>query len=72
MLILSRKPGEEIVIGEDIRLTVVSIHGNRVRLGFRAPPETTICRRELYDSLAASQKGTAPAADAQRPAKPSP
>lgn len=39
MLVLSRKLGEEIVVGENIRLTVVSIRGNQVRLGFTAPTE---------------------------------
>lgn len=72
MLILSRKPGEEIMIGEDIRLTVVSIHGNRVRLGFRAPPETTICRRELFELSASAKEVLVPPAAPQRPEKPSP
>jgi carbon storage regulator len=47
MLVLSRKQGEEIVIGDNIRLTVVAIHGNRVRLGFAAPPAVSIQREEL-------------------------
>ena len=37
MLVLSRKPGEEIVVGDNIRLTVVAIRGNQVRLGITAP-----------------------------------
>jgi carbon storage regulator len=47
MLVLSRRPGEEIVIGDTIRLRVVAIDGNRVRLGFTAPADTFICREEL-------------------------
>jgi carbon storage regulator len=47
MLVLSRKPGEEVVIGDNIRLTVVAIRGNQVRLGFTAPPEVSIKREEL-------------------------
>jgi carbon storage regulator len=47
MLVLTRKPGEEVVIGDNIRVTVVSICGNRVRLGFTAPAETLIHRAEL-------------------------
>ena len=46
MLVLSRKPGEEVVIGDNIRLTVVAIRGNQVRLGFTAPPEVSIKREE--------------------------
>jgi carbon storage regulator len=46
MLVLSRKPGEEVVIGDHIRLTVVAIRGNRVRLGVTAPPSVLIQRAE--------------------------
>ena len=47
MLVLSRKTGEEIVIGDTIRLRVGAIDGNRVRLGITAPADTFICREEL-------------------------
>jgi len=47
MLVLSRKQGEEIVIGGILRLTVVAIRGNQVRLGFTAPPDVSIQRKEL-------------------------
>jgi carbon storage regulator len=48
MLVLSRKVGEEIVIGEDIRVVVVATHNNRVRLGLTAPAEVSIQRNEIY------------------------
>jgi carbon storage regulator len=47
MLVLSRKEGEEVVIGDNIRLTVVAIRGNQVRLGITAPPDVAIQREEL-------------------------
>jgi carbon storage regulator len=47
MLVLSRRPGEEVVIGDNVRLTVVAIRGNQVRLGFTAPPDVSIWRDEL-------------------------
>jgi carbon storage regulator len=47
MLVLTRKPGEEIVIGNDVRLTVVWIRGQKVRLGITAPAETRVRRSEL-------------------------
>jgi carbon storage regulator len=47
MLVLTRKVGEQIIIGDNIRLTVVGIRGNRVRLSIRAPSETRILRKEL-------------------------
>ena len=46
MLILSRKLGEEVVIGDNIRLTVVAIRGNQVRLGFSSPSDMFIRREE--------------------------
>jgi carbon storage regulator len=49
MLVLSRRVGEEIVIAGDIRVRVVSIQGNQVRLGFVAPLEIPIKRQELLE-----------------------
>lgn len=60
MLVLSRKANEEIVLGDDVRITVLSIRGNRVRLGIQAPDGVTILRREavsnFVDQLALSQE----------------
>jgi carbon storage regulator len=47
MLVLSRKPGEQLVIGNDITLTVVWVRRNRVRLAFEAPDQVRILRSEL-------------------------
>ena len=47
MLVLSRKVGEEIVIGDNIRITVVAIRNNHVRLGFSAPDDVHIYRSEI-------------------------
>ena len=47
MLVLSRKVDEQIIIGDHIRVTVVSIRGNQVRLDFEAPPSVPIFRQEL-------------------------
>jgi len=51
MLVLSRKKNETIVIGDNIVVTVVEIQGDKVRLGFQAPKEVTIHRREVYDKI---------------------
>lgn len=47
MLVLSRKLGESIRIGEDIEITVVEVKGNRVRLGIRADRSVNVVRSEL-------------------------
>jgi len=49
MLVMTRKVGERIVIGDHVTITVVLIGGNSVRVGVEAPPEYTVMRRELLD-----------------------
>lgn len=52
MLVLSRKSGERVYVGNDITLVVVEVTGNRVRLGIDAPGNVKIVREELCDPLA--------------------
>ena len=49
MLVLSRRIGEEIVIGDNIRLTVVAVQGNKVRLGISAPDSVQVDRQEIHE-----------------------
>ncbi len=49
MLVLTRKPGERIHIGNGIMVTVMAVHGSRVRIGIDAPRETPVVRAELTD-----------------------
>jgi carbon storage regulator len=49
MLVLSRRPGEEIVISGGIRVRVVSVQGGNVRLGIAAPPTVRIDRQEIRE-----------------------
>ena len=51
MLVLSRKQDEKIIIGDSITLMVVSIQGDKVRLGIEAPKEVTIHREEVYQAI---------------------
>jgi carbon storage regulator len=59
MLVLTRKVGEEIIIDEDIRITIVGIRGDRVRLGITAPREKVVDRREIYERRRRSGPGRA-------------
>jgi len=59
MLVLSRACGETVVIGDDIRITVLGSHGNQVRLGISAPRSVAVHRQEIYDRIkAAAPQGT--------------
>ena len=51
MLVLSRKTNESIVINNEITIVVVEIRGDKVRLGFEAPKEVPVHRREVYDAI---------------------
>jgi carbon storage regulator len=51
MLVLGRKVGERVMIGEGVVLTVVAVRGSQVRLGIEAPEEVTIRREELCSAV---------------------
>lgn len=51
MLVLTRRLGESITIGDNVKLIVVEIDGNQVKLGIEAPREIEIYREELYEKI---------------------
>lgn len=51
MLVLTRKSGESIKLGDDITITIVEVKGNSVRLGIEAPAGLRVYRKELYDKI---------------------
>ena len=59
MLVFNRKRGEEIVIGDGIRVTVLEMRGNQVKLGFVAPAEATIRRQEIKRAVKRSRPALA-------------
>jgi carbon storage regulator len=56
MLVLTRKTGEGIVIGDDITIKVVELKGGGVRIGIEAPKEKKIYRQEIYDRITEENK----------------
>jgi len=52
MLVLSRKPGESVTIGDEVRITVLSISGKQVRIGIEAPSDIAVHREEIYNKIA--------------------
>lgn len=64
MLILTRRIGESVVIGDDIVLTVVEVRGDAVRLGIAAPRSVDVHREEVYRELQAANQRAASPADA--------
>lgn len=51
MLVITRKKGESLMIGDDIEVTIVKLDDGSVKLGINAPKEVTILRKELYEQV---------------------
>ena len=56
MLVLSRRLGETLIIGDDVKVTVLGISGNQVRLGIAAPKEVSVHREEVYNRILSEQE----------------
>ena len=62
MLILTRRVGETLMIGDEVSVTVLGVKGNQVRIGVNAPKEVAVHREEIYDRIRKEQEtGTEPA-----------
>ena len=59
MLILSRKIDEKIKIGNDITLTIIEVHGDKVKIGVEAPKNVKIFRQEVFDAIQTENKAAA-------------
>ncbi len=57
MLILTRRVGETLMIGDDVTVTVLGVKGNQVRIGVNAPRNISVHREEIYERIKAEQAG---------------
>ncbi len=66
MLILSRKVGEGITIGNDVQVRIMSVSGNQIRIGIHAPREVRVLREEIFAAMQEENRAAADAAGSTR------
>ncbi|MGH8290800.1 MAG: carbon storage regulator CsrA [Steroidobacteraceae bacterium] len=69
MLILTRRVGEALMIGDDVSITVLGVKGNQVRLGIEAPRSIAVHREEIYRRIKREQAGGAQPREEAPPGK---
>ncbi|HIG64207.1 MAG TPA: carbon storage regulator CsrA [Methyloprofundus sp.] len=57
MLILTRRVGETLMIGDEVTVTVLGVKGNQVRIGINAPKDVSVHREEIYERIKNEQSG---------------
>jgi len=57
MLVLTRRAGEKLIIGENVTVTILSVKGNQIRIGIDAPRDVTVNREEIYRRILKEREG---------------
>jgi carbon storage regulator len=63
MLILTRRVGETVMIGDEVTITVLGVKGNQVRVGINAPKSVAVHREEIYERIKREQQGQGESGD---------
>ena len=66
MLILTRRVGEKVMVGDDVKLIILGVKGNQVRVGIEAPKNIAVHREEIYERIKREQQSQ-PEDEAQQP-----
>ncbi len=64
MLILTRRVGETLMVGDEVTVTVLGVKGNQVRIGVNAPKDVAVHREEIYDRIKREKEGETSESDA--------
>ncbi|HUA89967.1 MAG TPA: carbon storage regulator CsrA [Steroidobacteraceae bacterium] len=67
MLILTRRVGETVMIGDDVTITVLGVKGNQVRVGINAPKHVAVHREEIYERIKREQQPEEVAPETEKP-----
>ena len=65
MLILTRRVGETLIIGDDVKVTILGVRGHQIRLGIDAPRDVTVHREEIYERILAEKDAPDTEGDAE-------
>jgi carbon storage regulator len=67
MLVLTRKPDQSIMVGNEIEITILEVRGEQVRVGIRAPKSVSVHRKEVFDQILQANRAASDAPDEPLP-----